>query len=287
MLRRLPWILLLAVILLAGFAAPGPLAAAPPAQGATPTATLPGGGNVLTSTPTVTLTPTATATAAASPTPSDTPTATPTPPPCPYPVGASGYTFVWMSRDPGGPPQSDFPAGTVTAYINLCYNYGSPLPYQIQVVDDNGQLLTGRGGMHPGVGVTTESSPIDIPLLPTPNKQPFQTRLYFPTVNPGAPFSAWQWTVGTVITFDRDQYYGTADVATITVYDSISASDASVAVQAYSYRANNSLLDSTALTLVASPANSGRFQGTLRFQQGGANPPPGILRVEPGSQLVV
>lgn len=289
MLRRVPLTLLLAAILLVGFGLPAPLGAAPAAQGPTATATLPGGGTILppaaTATPTASATATATATATDPPPPTGSPTPSPTPLPCPYPLDGTAYTFVWMSEQPGGPPKKDFPADTVTAYINLCYDHGAPLPYQIQIVDDNNQLLAGRAGIHPGSGVTTEPQPVDLPLFPTPNRQPYRTRLYFPDINPANPFWTWEWQVGAVITFDRERYFGTVETALVTVYDPISAADDTVNVMVYSLRTGGATIDATQLTLVASPAASGRFQGTLRFQTSLGQSPPGVIRVEDGAQL--
>ncbi len=298
MTRRLVFLVAVAFILMLGQTAP--LSASPLRQGGLPTvpvaATLtPPGGATLTPAATTTATTTATASRTATPeksaTPTDPPPPTnspapsPTPAPCPYPFGPSGYTYVWVSRQPGGPPQKDFPAGTVTVYVNMCYNsVNGSLPYTVEIVDSNNRPLAARAGTHPGTGITTASTPIDIPLFPTPNLQPYYARLTLPSLFPG-PFWTWEWTVGTSVNFDRGQYQGTDDVARLTVFDALVAGDDSVSVSVTSETPGGRPLDSRTFTLMANPRGSGRFEGSFTFRTADMPPTFGALVVADGAVL--
>lgn len=269
MRRRLVLILLILVVFVLGVGGLPTLDASSWTQ--VPTLPPPGG--------TVAFTATATASATATTPPqSPTPSATPDIVNCPYQVNQSQTTFIWMSATPDGPPIQDF-TGVVTVYARLCYlQDGQPLPYQIQILDDNNREMTGGNGVYPGYGYFTHRTPIDFVLFPQ-SKQPYRTRLILPTV-PGFR-QDWIWTTGTSVRFDRSEYQGVNETALIVVQSPRYEGDGTIDIEVSS-ELNGSRLDIRTMPLNENPARSGRFTGTLGFRTatGGL---PGGLRVEHGA----
>ncbi len=287
MFRRL-FVLVLTFACLAVLAVPAHLAtAAPPPQGLP---TLPSGGGTLpASTGTATLTPTTIATA--TPSMTTTPTATrtspatatpsPTIPPvtCPYPVPGtpSEVARIWMSQEKGGPPQHDFPPEyqDKKLWVNLCQNElpgnAPPYLYQVEIRDFyNSEQPVGAGasGLHPGAGIT--SFQVDLSQFNLDATQPYRTRLRFPGLFPGV-VAEWEWTVGTVVLFDRNRYEGVSDSATLTVVDPFlrDTDISNIVVNVTSWK-DDVLVGSLNIGLTRTAPRSPYFTASLGFRSGGA-----------------
>ena len=281
MSRRLTLILVLTfalALLLTG--QPAPLAAAPPAQSSQQPPPPPP-GSTSTPNPTATNTPTQTAV------PVGTPTATTGPVTCP-PVGLGG-NYVWMVKDtqPDSPPQQYFPQGTVTVYARLCYvaQDGQPLDYVIEIYDDTVMTpLYRRAGRYPGVGYYTHPEAIDIPVLLPTARQPFRTRIIFPSLSPGAWGGDWVWAVGSSVSLDKSEYVGISEPARVTVLDPL-VEDDQISVDVMSTRPDGSLISSMRLVLARTGPTGNRFEGSLTFRQNSGG--MGQLLVEDGATITV